>query len=157
MEIQFQDIEILRSVCALEPAALDVHMCSLEKEVDAEAAFDLEGSADQRTHMVLARSLQRHGDVLPGETLQSLWHLTLKELRGRTESMFHVPLTHFVGLVALAPLAGRGRGRGRGLGRGLVVAPLAGLADRALLAGRGRGRGRGRGKVGPLRPPCTLP
>ena len=89
-----------------------------EKEVDAEAAFALEGSADQCTKMALARSLQRHGEVLPGETLQSLWHLTLKELRRRTAHMCHVPHAPLVGLAALASLAGRGRGRGRDRGRG---------------------------------------
>ena len=50
----------------MEPAAPDVHMYALEKEVDAEAAFAVEGSADQRTKMVLAISLQRHGEALPG-------------------------------------------------------------------------------------------
>ena len=87
--------------------------------MDAEAAFAVAGSAEQRTKMVLAISLQRHGEALPGETLQSLWHLTLKELRGRTASLCHAPLLHLVGIAAIAPLAGRGRGRGRGGGRGL--------------------------------------
>ena len=103
-------------------------MSALEKEV---AAIALEGSADQRTKMVLARSLQRHGEVLPGETLQSLWHLTLKELRGRTEHLFHVPPAPPVGLATPAPLASRGRGRGRGPGRGPVAALPARPADPA--------------------------
>ena len=146
---QFQDIEILMYACALERAALDVHMYALDNEVDAEAAFDWEGPADHRTKRVLAKSLQRHGELLPRETLQSLWHLTLKELRGRTASLCHVPRGPLVGLATPAPLAGRGRGRGRGLGRGLVVALPAGRAYPAHFAGRGRVRGRGRGR-GPL-------
>ena len=42
LEIQFQDIEILRSVCTLEPATPDVQMYALEKEADAEATVALE-------------------------------------------------------------------------------------------------------------------
>ena len=42
LQIPFQDIEILRSVCTLKPATPEVHMYSLEKEVDAEATFALE-------------------------------------------------------------------------------------------------------------------
>ena len=82
------------------------------KKWTQKATFALEGPAEQRTKMVLARSLQRHGEALPGETLQSLWHLTSKsseaEQQVRSMFLFAPP----VGVAAPAPLAGRGRGRG---------------------------------------------
>ena len=53
LETHFQDIEMLRYACAMEPAALDVHMYSLDQELDAEAAFALEGLADHLTLFVL--------------------------------------------------------------------------------------------------------
>ena len=50
-------------------------MYPLGPEQNAEAAFAQEAHADQRTKMVLARTLQRHGELLPEETLQAAWSL----------------------------------------------------------------------------------
>ena len=72
----------------VEPAAPEVHMYSLGPEQNAEAAFALEATADQRTKMVLARALQRKSELLPGETLQAAWSLPLKELKRRADPLF---------------------------------------------------------------------
>ena len=138
LESLFQDMEILRSACSLEPHAPDVHMFSLEPDVNAEAAFALESPAEHRTKMVLARALQRHHELLPGETLQNLWNLSLGVLRARTAPLFPAlhgpPLHDLEPPPAPAPLIVPGRGRGGPAGPVGPVAP----------AGRGRGRGRGR-------------
>ena len=42
IESFFQDLEILRMVCTLEPAAPGVHIYSLGLDLNAEAAFALE-------------------------------------------------------------------------------------------------------------------
>ena len=42
IESFFQDLEILRMVCSVEPAAPGVHMYSLGQDLHAEAAFALE-------------------------------------------------------------------------------------------------------------------
>ena len=42
IESFFQDLEILRMVCSVEPAAPGVHIYSLGQDVNAEAAFALE-------------------------------------------------------------------------------------------------------------------
>ena len=140
LESHYQNLELLRFTCTLEPAAPEVHMYTLGDEVNAEAAFALEVSVDLRTKMVLARSLQRNRELNAEETLQSAWNLSLAELRGRTAHLFPVP----AGPPApAAPAAARGRGRGRG--RGVPPAPP---APAAPPAGRGRGRGR-RGGRGP--------
>ena len=129
LESYFQDMEILRSACSLEPHAPDVHMFSLEPELNAEAAFALESPAEHRTKMVLARALQRHHELLPGETLQNLWNLSLGVLRARTAPLF----PDLEPPPAPAPLTVPGRGRGG----------PAGPAGPAASAGRGRGRGMG--------------
>jgi hypothetical protein len=71
LESHYQNLELLRFTCTLEAAAADVHMYTLEHQVNAEAALSLELSEDHRTKMVLARSLQRNDELNPEETLQS--------------------------------------------------------------------------------------
>ena len=57
IESFFQDLEILRMVCTLEPAAPGVHIYSLGLDLNAEAAFALEAPS---------RPSHKHG---PGQGL----------------------------------------------------------------------------------------
>ena len=63
-------------------------MYPLGPEQNAEAAFAQEAHADQMTKMVLAGTLQRHGELLPEETLQAAWSLPLRELQRRAVPLF---------------------------------------------------------------------
>ena len=112
LETQYQELEILRYKPLLEIEAAEVHMYSLHEGIDAEEASALEAPFEQMTKMMLARYLQRHGDLQAGETLKAAWAEPLARLQART-----------------GPLL-RGRGP-RGGGRG----------DRGG-GPRGRGRGR---------------
>ena len=155
LESNYEHLEILRYSCVLEPAAPDTHVYTLENEVHAEVALALELGEDSRTKMVLARCLQRRGELLDDETLQTAWSKSLLSLQGRTAHVFPVDP------------AARGRGRGRGAARGgghaAAAAPPAPAAAPAPVppapaaapppAGRGRGRGRGRG---PAAAPAAL-
>ena len=93
-----------------QPEGEGVHMYSLSDEDCAEAALALETSPDQRTKMVHARCLQRHGALRAGETLLAAWNSSLEALRARTEPFLAPPVE--------VPLAGKGPGRGRGIRRG---------------------------------------
>ena len=88
LEAHLQDLEILRFSCAVEPAAPKVHMYSLGPEDHAEAAFALESPADHRTKMMLARALLRHERLLPEESLQTAWSLSLTVLTDRSRDLF---------------------------------------------------------------------
>ena len=157
LESHYEDLEILRYSGVIEPASHDTHVYTLENEVNAEVALAQELSDDHRTKMVLVRCLQRQGEFLDDETLQTTWNQSLVSLKGRTSHLF--PAAPAAPAAPPAPGAGRGRGRargggpalaaapppagrGRGRGRGLAVAPA---APAAPPAGRGRARGRGRG------------
>ena len=65
IESFFQDLEILRIVCTVEPAAPGVHIYSLGQDVNAEAAFALDTPPDHRTKMLLARGLTEATGVGP--------------------------------------------------------------------------------------------
>ena len=163
LESRYQDLDIQRFTCTLEPQADEVHRYSLDNEDNAEAAFAIELLADHRTKMVLARCIQRHGEFQAEETLQSVWNLSVAQLRARSVHLFPAPPVPLAPAapgvppapapaappVPAAPAAGRGRARGRGAhaavpvpaaargrGRGRAAAPPA-----ALPRGRGRGRG----------------
>ena len=88
LETHYEHLEILRCTCTLEPADPEVHVYHLDGEVNAETALALELSAEHRTKMVLARALQRHGDLNQDETLQRAWGNNLAELRARTALLF---------------------------------------------------------------------
>ena len=88
LETHYEHLEILRCNCTLEPAGPEAHVYHLDGEVNAETALALELSAEHRTKMVLARALQRHGDLNPDETLQRAWGNNLAELRARTALLF---------------------------------------------------------------------
>ena len=88
LEAHLQDQEILRFSCDVEPEAPQVHTYSLGPEVLAETAFALETPAELRTKMLMARALQRNGDLLPEESLQSAWSLNLEALRERSRHLF---------------------------------------------------------------------
>ena len=148
LESLYQNLEIQRWSCITEPHADDVHKYTLENEVNAEASFALELSEDQRTKMVLSRCLQRHGEFLDDETLQTVWNLPLAELKARAAHLFPVPAAP----PALAPPVPLARGRARGRGGPVPAAPPA-LAPPVPLA-RGRARGRG-GPVAPAIPPAA--
>ena len=134
LESLYQDLDIQRITCTLEPGAPEVHIYSLDDAVPAEAAFCNESPADHRTKMALARALQRNDEFHAGETLQVAWNRSLAELRTRTAHLFPVPAVPPAPAGPAGPPAGRGAGRGPG-------AP-------APPAGRGRGRGKGRGRRG---------
>ena len=131
IESFFQDLEILRMVCTLEPAAPGVHIYSLGLDLNAEAAFALEAPPEHRTNMVLARALQRQAALGPEENLQHVWSQPLVDLRVRAAHLFPPPVPP----APPAPAKGKGRGRGRGRAHAAPPAPA---------KGKGRGR-RGRG------------
>ena len=106
LESRYQNLEILRFVCTIEPVAPEPHMFHLSDENNAEAALALEVRQEDRTKMILAKCLERHGDLLAGETLQVAWNLSLPALRDRTAHRFP------------APVARRGRAKARGKERG---------------------------------------
>ena len=114
LESQYQELEILRVKPLLDTEATEVHMYSLHEEVLAEEASALEAPAEQMTKMMLARYLQRHGDLQAGETLQAAWAQPLERLQART-----APLLRGRGPRG-GGRGGRGRGR-RGRGRGRRV------------------------------------
>ena len=132
LEAHYQNLEVTRYEPHVEPGADEVHLYSLTNEVNAEAALALELAPDQRTKMVLARCLERNGNLGHEETLQIAWQCSLAQLQARTALLLPVPAA------SAAPVRGRGRGRGRG--RAAPGAPAAPAAP----AGRGGRRG-GRG------------
>ena len=82
LERLYETLEIVRYHGTVEPNAPDLHMYRLDNEVDAEEALLLSLPDEQRTKMVLARILQRHGLLQLGETLHSSWKIsTLADLR----------------------------------------------------------------------------
>ena len=139
LERQYEHLSILRFTCTLEPAAPDVHVFTLEGEVDAEVALARELPADHRTKMVLARCLQRNNELLDEETLQGAWGKTLQNLKDRSAHLLPAPAVAPAPAPPEAPAPAAERGRGRGRGRGDPAA-----APVALAAGGRRGRGRGR-------------
>ena len=129
LEAEFQTLDLRRLQGAVESGAAEVHIYSVFNEVQAEAAFAAETSHSQRTKMILARALQRHGATEDGETLHSLWSTPFAILEARAAPFLPTPPAP-----AEPPGKGRGRGRARGRGKGL---------------GKGRGRLAGRGRLGP--------
>jgi hypothetical protein len=145
LETEYQNLELRRSTCILEPAAPGLYMFSLGNEVHAETVFAFELGHDNRTKMALARCLQSKDHLVGNETLQSVWNLTLEQLQNRTAALLPAPE---VPLCLGAPPVGRGRGRGVPLGvppvgRGRGVPPV-GRGRGVPPVGRGRGRGRAR-------------
>ncbi len=107
LETQYEDLDIERLEGAVDAVTDDVHIYNLGDPVNAEVAYAVAERAS-RTKMVLARALQRSGAFDQGETLQSVWGLTLARLETRAAPHLPVP--------AVLPVA-RGRGRGRGRAR----------------------------------------
>ena len=91
LEAHLQNQELLRMPCFVEPTAPDVHMYSLGPETLAESELVFEVPADQRTKMMLARLLQRTGNLRRQETLQTTWNLPLTKLQERTRHLFPEP------------------------------------------------------------------
>ena len=91
LEAHLQNLELLRMPCVVEPAAPDVHMYALVSEAPAESALVFEATADQRTNMMLARLLQRTGNLRRQETLQAAWDLPLTQLQERPKHLFPQP------------------------------------------------------------------
>ena len=112
MEAHYQNLEVERFVCTVEPDAPQVHVYSLDEGENAEAALAVELPPDHRTKIVLARCLQRQGALGKGESLQTAWSTTLANLQGRAAPFLPVPLVPPVGRGG--GRGGRGRGRGRG-------------------------------------------
>ena len=126
LEERYQDMEITRFSCSVVPAADDAHVYHMHGEIGAESALTHSVPVAQLTKMILARLLQRNGELEVGETLQSTWNKSLLTL---TDSVAH--LLPAVPVALAAPAApGRGRGKGKGPGKG---------------RGKGRGKCRGRG------------
>ena len=111
-------LNIVRCTCTLDTDSPEVHVYSLSDEVDAEEALATGLAPDTRTKMVLARSLQRAGALLAGETLERAWASTLVALQARSEALFPVPPAEEGrgGRGARGRRGGRGRGRARGGG-----------------------------------------
>ena len=113
IEAHYQTLEIIRWTCEVVEHAAGPHIYNiLDEGQDAEAALALELPFEHRTKVVLARCLQRHNELLPGETLEKAWALKWQDLWRRAQG--HFP----VGPVPAAPAAPGRRGRGRGGGRG---------------------------------------
>mgnify|MGYP001234800788 CR=1 FL=1 len=68
-----REVETPRMVCAVEPAAPGAHVYTLGMGMNAEAAFAIEASPENRTNIVLAKALQRQGELGPEENLQHVW------------------------------------------------------------------------------------
>ena len=109
LEAQYQDLEVMRYTCTVEPAVEEVHMYTLGIGVHAETALSMALTAEHRTKMVLARALQRQSMFAANETLQAAWNLPLATLSARAAALFPAG--------PLVP-AGKGRGGGRAKGRG---------------------------------------
>ena len=128
LESHYLHLDVARFKCTIEPEAPEAHVYRLEDEKPAEVGLVLETKEENRTKMMLARSLERFHELQEGETLQSTWSLTLAALRARSAHLFPAPPAPPAPAAPPAPpAAGEGRGRGRGRGA----------------AGRGR-RARGR-------------
>lgn len=114
IEAHYQTLLITRWACEVVEHAAGPHIYQiLDEGLDAEAAVALELPTEQRTKVVLARCLQRHNELLPGETLEKAWALRWHDLWQRAQGHFPLPV----------PAAGRrGRGRGGGRGRGARAA-----------------------------------
>ena len=155
LEAKCMNLDIWRLSGTCESEHRDVHVYSLGNDVLAEAALAGELMHNQRTKILLARTLQRHNALKEGESLQVAWGLSLATLQDRAKQFLPQappvapparvlrdappvpPVVPPVAVAALAPpaeppvaVAGRGRKGGRG-GRG---------------RGEARGRGRGRGR-----------
>ena len=68
-EALYENIDIRRLACRDEPEAPRVHTFEVDGEIHAEAALAEENRAKDRTKMMYARCLQRHGLLVLPETL----------------------------------------------------------------------------------------
>ena len=91
LEQRFQNLEVERFHKKVEPDA-GVFVYSLDGGTLAEEAFAEEARPDQRTKMVLARLLERHGALAPGESLQSAWSEAASALQLR--AAVYLPPAH---------------------------------------------------------------
>ena len=152
LEAAYQVLEVTRFTCIVAPA-VGPHVYELDDGVNAEEAYsqDLLPVDKKRTKMVLARFLERRGNLAADETLPVAWALDHAQLLARV-----APLLPVLAAAVAGPPAGPGGG---GLAAGPLAAPLAAAAG--PLAGplaapgrRGRGKGKGKGKAGPPPPPA---
>ena len=116
-EALYMDLEITRWTCTAEAAAPEANSMSLSGETNAEVAYAADLAEPQRTKMVLARCLQHNGAFVAGETLQSVWNLTLPVLTLRAQHFFPAPPAAAAGAAAAPGPARGGRGRGARGGR----------------------------------------
>ena len=156
LEAAYQVLEVARFTCVVAPA-VGPHVYELDDGVNAEEAYsqDLLPVDKKRTKMVLARFLERRGNLAADETLPVAWALDHAQLLARVAPLLPV-LAAAVAGPPVVPPAGPGGG---GLAAGPLAAPLAAAAG--PLAGplaapgrRGRGKGKGKGKAGPPPPPA---
>ena len=141
LESLYQDLEVLRFKCFVEPDA-GLHVYSLDNEILAEEAFTFEAPPDQRTKMALARLLQKRGAFAAGETLPLVWALSHANLLARAAPHLPAPPAPAPAAAAAAPPGAPPAGPP---GAPLVGPPAArgrGRGGRAAAKGRGRGRGR---------------
>ena len=117
LESHYLHLDVARFKCTIELEAPEAHVYRLEDEKPAEVGLVLETKEENRTKMMLARSLERFHELQEGETLQSTWSLTLAALRARSAHLFPAPPAPPAPAAPPAPpAAGEGRGRGRGRG-----------------------------------------
>ena len=118
LESEYEHLEIMRYHCSVEPGAPEAHVFHLDDEKHADIALAAEVPAEHRTKMILARSLQRNGELLDEENVQGAWNKTIAALKVRTAHLLPAaPPAPVAPAAPVAPPAGRGR-RGRGRGRG---------------------------------------
>ena len=73
LEAEYENLEIMRCACSVEPAAPELHVFTIEDGVHAETALWHEMPEAKRTKMMIARCKQRNGDLLDGDTLEISW------------------------------------------------------------------------------------
>ena len=73
LEAMYENLEILRFEFSIEPAAPEFHVYAIEDGVNAEAALWFETAAAKRTKMMVARRMQRNGDLVDVDTLEKCW------------------------------------------------------------------------------------
>ena len=144
LEEKYLDLNILCFQGSLE-AEQGLHAYSLGQGASAEAALLEDLTPSLRTKMVLARCLQRHGELAADETISAAWGLPRENLLARAEAFLPIapPVPPAEGA---GGRGGKGRGKGgepRGRGRGKGGQPRGGGRGKG---GQPRGRGRGKGR-----------
>ena len=79
LEAMYENLEILRFEFSVEPAAPEFHVYAIADGVNAEAALWFDTAPAKRTKMMVARYMQRNGDLVDGDTLEKCWKKRIGE------------------------------------------------------------------------------